>query len=629
MSGQIFISYRREESRWSAGRLFDRLTARFDRRQIFMDIDGIGLGEDFVETIEKKVGACDVLIAVIGAHWLTSSDQKGGRRLDNPEDFVRMEIGTALRRNIRVIPVLVDGALMPKSTDLPDDLKRLARRNALLIGDTHFDDDCRRLVAAIEEVVERTEAGRKQREEAERLESERLETEEKNRPEIGSRQKEEQDWLAREIREPERGKRIATELRAREEKERLKDESRAQPPSIAPSIPSDKSKADEPPGETMKVYPLGPKPVESEGKPPSNGAAGKSPLKQLIAFLAIAAFLVVCGVLVYLNIRAPNAASHQILGEKVSPRSETTDQQRKHKTTPFAVETTPVPSISATPTKEELVRTALDNATKDHPWVNSLGMKFVPVPRTPVLFSVWDTRVQDFETFAKGMGYDATGEMWSIGKDGWTRSAATWKEAGFSQGANHPVVGVSWKEAKEFCKWLTRRECIFGDLPEDREYRLPTDEEWSMAAGLKNELGVTPEGKSCKIALYPWDIPKKREKSWPPPAGVGNYAGEEVKNADWPHSWSVIEGYNDGYARTSPVGSFEANFNGLHDMGGNVWQWCEDWFNSQAQYRVLRGASWTTFDSDSLLASCRLGNAPDGRRDDVGFRCVVAAVTSK
>ena len=84
--------------------MFDRLTARFDRRQIFMDIDGIGLGEDFVETIEKKVGACDVLIAVIGAHWLNSSDQQGGRRLDNPEDFVRMEIGTALRRNIGSVP---------------------------------------------------------------------------------------------------------------------------------------------------------------------------------------------------------------------------------------------------------------------------------------------------------------------------------------------------------------------------------------------------------------------------------------------------------------------------------------------------------------------------------------------
>jgi hypothetical protein len=189
MSGQIFISYRREESRWSAGRLFDRLTARFDRRQIFMDIDGIGLGEDFVETIEKRVCDCDVLIAIIGAHWLTSVDQQGGRRLDNPEDFVRAEIGTALKRNIRVIPVLVDGALMPRSAELPDDLKPLVRRNALLVGDTHFDDDCRRLVAAIEQVLEKRTAARQERTEKERLETERRKSEEKERLELGQQKK--------------------------------------------------------------------------------------------------------------------------------------------------------------------------------------------------------------------------------------------------------------------------------------------------------------------------------------------------------------------------------------------------------------------------------------------------------
>lgn len=285
--------------------MFDRLTARFDRRQIFMDIDGIGLGEDFVETIEKKVGACDVLIAVIGAHWLNSSDQQGGRRLDNPEDFVRMEIGTALRRNIRVIPVLVDGALMPKATDLPDDLKRLARRNALLIGDTHFDDDCRRLVAAIEEVVEKAEAERKQREDAERLdESQRLEIEEKNRLEVGSRQKQERDRLDSER------ERIAAEIHARQEKE-LELESRMQPPPVAPSTASDRSKADEPPDEMPNVYPLAPKTAEPEKTPPSDGVARKSPLKRLIAFLAIATFTAVCGVLVYLGIIAPHSPSPQ------------------------------------------------------------------------------------------------------------------------------------------------------------------------------------------------------------------------------------------------------------------------------------------------------------------------------
>ena len=115
MSGQIFISYRREESQWSARSLHDRLCRDFDPKQIFMDIDAIGLGDDFVEVIETTVAKCDVLIAVIGRNWVTSKDDHGDRRLNNPEDFVRMEIGAALKRKIRVMPVLVDGALMPRS----------------------------------------------------------------------------------------------------------------------------------------------------------------------------------------------------------------------------------------------------------------------------------------------------------------------------------------------------------------------------------------------------------------------------------------------------------------------------------------------------------------------------------
>ena len=181
MSGQIFISYRREESRWSARSLCDRLTEHFGRNQIFMDVDAIALGEDFLKAIEKRVGECDVLIAVIGAHWLTSTDEQGNRRLDNPEDFVRKEIATALKRDIRVIPVLVDGALMPRVTDLPDDLKQLVHRNALQIGDTHFNDDCRRLITAIEQVLEKnTAAAQLKSEEQEWLNNECREAEKKS-----------------------------------------------------------------------------------------------------------------------------------------------------------------------------------------------------------------------------------------------------------------------------------------------------------------------------------------------------------------------------------------------------------------------------------------------------------------
>ena len=141
MSGQIFISYRRDDSSAWAGRLSDRLSDLFPSNEIFMDVDSVDLGEDFVNTIEKTVGSCDVLIAVIGKGWLTSGDQEGKRRLENSEDYVRIEIETALRRNIRVIPVLVDGASMPQSRDLPDDLRALARRNALQLSHDRFRSD--------------------------------------------------------------------------------------------------------------------------------------------------------------------------------------------------------------------------------------------------------------------------------------------------------------------------------------------------------------------------------------------------------------------------------------------------------------------------------------------------------
>jgi hypothetical protein len=190
MGGQIFISYRREESRWSARSLHDRLCRDFDPKQIFMDIDAIGLGEDFVEAIQTTVAKCDVLVAVIGNNWLTSKDGHGNRRLDNPQDFVRMEIGAALERKIRVIPVLVDGALMPQLTDLPEDLKPLVRRNALLITETSFDGDCQRLAAAIRQVLEKVAA-----EEQDRLAAEQRQRKGQELPEAEQRKRDEQERL--------------------------------------------------------------------------------------------------------------------------------------------------------------------------------------------------------------------------------------------------------------------------------------------------------------------------------------------------------------------------------------------------------------------------------------------------
>src|SRR6266508_306274 len=109
-AGRIFISYRREETAYPAGWLYDRLADRFGGGQAFKDVDSIQLGDDFVEVITSAVGSCDVLLALIGDEWLTITDEDGQRRLDDPNDFVRLEIEAALTRNVRVIPILVDGA---------------------------------------------------------------------------------------------------------------------------------------------------------------------------------------------------------------------------------------------------------------------------------------------------------------------------------------------------------------------------------------------------------------------------------------------------------------------------------------------------------------------------------------
>ena len=232
---------------------------------------------------------------------------------------------------------------------------------------------------------------------------------------------------------------------------------------------------------------------------------------------------------------------------------------------------------------------------------NTLGQRFVPVG--DVEFCIWQTRVKDFDEFAKAVNLKSSG----------------WRTPGFKQGPDHPVVNVSWIEATAFCKWLTDKEHKEGVLPAHQFYRLPTDLEWSKAVGLPDETGRTPSDRDMVITdVYPWG------KDWPPPAGAGNYTGEETA------SDVAIKGYNDGFVWTSPVGSFKANKFGLYDMGGNVWQWCMDSWDSVSKGKVLRGASWYNGALKlSLLSSCRVHAAPDSSTDNYGFRIVKATDASR
>ncbi len=243
----------------------------------------------------------------------------------------------------------------------------------------------------------------------------------------------------------------------------------------------------------------------------------------------------------------------------------------------------------------------VQGATKDKPFVNSLGMKFVPVPGTKVLFSIWDTRVQDYRVYAEA----------NAGVDGAWKSPWGWMgkdkpHVAFTQGDEEPVVEVSWDDAKAFCVWLTKKERSEGKIGPNDEYRLPTDKEWTTAAG---------------TTKYPWG------DQWPPPKGVANY---------WACQW-------DDYVYTSPVGSFPANPFGLYDMGGNVWQFCEDWYRGDLndpamllrrpglaqdgggmKFHVTRGSSWHLGDADDTQSGYHI-NWSGKRGSDVGFRCVLAS----
>jgi len=272
--------------------------------------------------------------------------------------------------------------------------------------------------------------------------------------------------------------------------------------------------------------------------------------------------------------------------------------------------TTPQP----TPAKIAAARSPPESGKS---WTNTLEMRFVPLGKIHV--AVWQTRVRDFNAFVEATNYDAVGGMSSvIVANGFKLNAMSWKNPGFAQTPEHPVVGVSWEDANQFCAWLTRKERSEGTLTPFQSYRMPTDLEWSEAVGLSHEQGSTPEDRSAKMkGVYPWG------NSFPPPVDSANYAGSESR-VDAPETWTVIPGFHDPYPRTAPASAFRPNAVGLCCVGGNVWEWCLDKFNRTMTWRTLRGGSWATSRSEEILSSYRRGYDPLFRSDDVGFRCVVA-----
>ncbi len=241
------------------------------------------------------------------------------------------------------------------------------------------------------------------------------------------------------------------------------------------------------------------------------------------------------------------------------------------------------------------------------PWQNLLGMDLLPVGE--ILVSSTETRVQDFRRFCEENDLKLM-----VPNDAQPL---------------YPIHGVSREDAEAFCRWLTKLERAEGGLTSRLVYRLPTDSEWSMAAGLPPERGPTPQSRNGFVTgIYPWGY------EWPPPAGAANVADESLRELfdalvgeiefSGPGP-TTIPGYNDSFPKLAWVNELQPNRFGLYHMSGNVWEWVSDNFTGgQQEIGTIRGGSWETSEKLELISSYRRSLEPSLRESGVGFRVVLA-----
>jgi len=238
------------------------------------------------------------------------------------------------------------------------------------------------------------------------------------------------------------------------------------------------------------------------------------------------------------------------------------------------------------------------------PWENGVQMRFAPIGKD-LMVSIWETRVSDHALFVKETGH------------------APPRTAPFPQDDDHPVVNVSREDAQAFCEWLTRREREGERISMAHVYRLPTDLEWSLFAGLVEEDDTSPGWRDArKQRIFPWGT------TWPESEKVANLADVAASRMPGVEIVRTIPGYVDDYPFTAPVGSFPANQYGLYDLSGNVQEWVVDEYSKLATnvLGVLRGGGWNTYQIENLYTGSRNAVPPTYQDTIYGFRVVLAKV---
>lgn len=277
-------------------------------------------------------------------------------------------------------------------------------------------------------------------------------------------------------------------------------------------------------------------------------------------------------------------------------------------------------------------------ATRAQPWKNSLEMSFIPVPGlSGLLVARHETRMRDYIRYAQDVELSPEWHK-AYGAEQKTRvPVSDVRPGGWTPFPNLPfdlamlastpllpesaACGVNHFQASRFCAWLTWREQKEGRIAPGEYYRLPTDEEWSLAAGLPAETEPEVEKRHLswpKGKAHPWG------EGWPAPRNFANYAGQEARDANWPTEWLSLPQSNDDFPRVAVVGSFAESKNGLFDLWGNVWEWTDTKRNLISHQVTLRGGSWVDGGyPGQLRVDFRRFERPNLRESCIGFRCVL------
>ncbi len=619
MTGKLFISYRRDDSAGHAGRLRDRLEREFGRDLLFMDVDAIPLGLNFIKVLRDEVAKCDVLLAVIGPNWATILDKNGKRRLDDKNDFVRIEIATALTRDIPVIPVLLDNAELPKPEQLPPDLEELSVRNGIYVRHASFHGDMDRLIAGLrgplgasDIVVPPTMASSTAatRDVVERAAPSAQVTQSRRR------------WPALLFG-------AAVVVAAGVVAAII---FKKPPPSSAPvpPLPVQSSAGSErpvpmpsPPPPTPRMVEVAPAPSSPAPAPP---AAKSAPIEPPAAPVVAA-------------LPKPAQAPPQE-AEKVPPALAES----------LSVAPTPAPQIPPAPVQAAPKPAETPAATvARHEPAHKPGESFKDCENCPELVVLpagsfimgspdgeqgrsadespqrvviiarpfaagkFEITVDQFAAFVNETKYDAGAKCLTL-EDGKSslKEGRSWRDPGYPQTGSHPVACISWNDAKAYIGWLSKKT--------GKDYRLLTEAEWEYAA-----RATTVRGPGSRYSFGDDDSAMCR---------YGNVA-DRTARATIPGAsgWTVFP-CSDGYAYAAPVGLFAANAFGLYDLLGNVWEWTQDCYNSSysgapfdgtawmagdCEHRVIRGGMWGS-NPASVRSARRFKDQAMTRSQDIGFR---------